>query len=184
MHRNQVAILLILAVTTLSYAKGPPEDRGQAKTYVATLDALNASGVTGAAQISVKGKQMDVLLEVRGFEPGRVHPQHIHGFNMPKEKSVCPPPEADANGDGIIEISEGGPFFGPILVNLLPFDQVDAEGNLTFSATFTIEPELLKPLHFRTIVLHGLTVGDAYVPSLPVACGQIEKIVGHFEDDD
>lgn len=70
-------------------------------------------------------------------------------------------------------MGEGLQAYGPIILPLVPFDLVDASGNLGYEATFTINPGALQPLHKRTIVMHGMTVNGGYVPSLPVACGEI-----------
>lgn len=145
--------------------------------YVAFLQSLNDSGVNGVAVITVQGKLMEVVITASGLEPGKPHPQHIHGHNRPKRDATCPPPEADVNGDGVVDVREGAPFYGPVIVPLTPFDTVDADGNLNYVQTFEIRPQDVKPLHKRAIVLHGLTVGEAYVPSLPVACGEVVEVL-------
>ena len=95
---------------------------------------------------------------------------------MPKKNSTCPTPDADANGDGIVDVGEGLPNYGPVILPLVPFTLVDGDGNLSYYATFTIRPNELQPLHKRTVVLHGLTIDGTYVPSTPVACGEILEV--------
>lgn len=41
-----------------------------------------------------------------------IHPQHIHA------PAAFPPPSGDVNGDGFVDVIEGVPFYGPILVPL------------------------------------------------------------------
>jgi len=145
--------------------------------FMAALEPLNGSGVVGVATLTVEdGKYLTVQLEASGLEPLTLHPQHIHGLDRPRQNSSCPGPDADADGDGIVSVGEGLPYYGPVILPLVPFNLVDGDGELSYSATFTIRPEDLRPLHKRTIVLHGLTVDGGYVPSVPVACGEIFEI--------
>ncbi len=142
--------------------------------YMAVLESLNDSGVEGIAWITVTdGKYLTVEIEAVGFEAGKPHPQHVHGMDKPRRNSSCPTPDADANGDGIVSVGEGLPNYGPVVLPLVPFDLVGADGSLSYAATFQIRPEKLQPLHKRSVVLHGLTVDSTYVPSTPVACGEI-----------
>ncbi len=146
--------------------------------YMVNLESLNDSGVTGTAWITVTdGKYLTVEIEATGFEAGKLHPQHIHGLQKPPAKnSTCPTPEADADGDGIVSVGEGLPYYGPIILPLMPFDLVEDDGSLSYYATFTIRPNEFQPLHKRTVVLHGLTIDGTYVPSTPVACGEIFEV--------
>lgn len=140
--------------------------------YVADLSSLNGSGATGKANLTLVGDMLTVRIEASGMTPLEVHPQHIHGFADTKKNSVCPPPSADTNGDGLISVAEGAPFYGAILLPLMPFPTATAAGNVTYERTFKISKDLL-PLQNRTIVLHGMMVNGVYMPTLPVACGQV-----------
>ena len=71
-------------------------------------------------------------------------------------------------------MTEGLPNYGPIVLPLTPFNQVDEDGNLEYEAEFEIDPSESDILQKRTIVLHGMSVNGQYIPTLPVACGQIE----------
>lgn len=143
------------------------------KEYKVTLNPLNNSGVTGTAYLSLMGNMVTVTIEASGLEPNKLHPQHIHGFTESNKNSTCPTMAADTNGDGLVDLGEGLPSYGPVLLNLTPFPTADANGEVHYTQTFTIDPSLL-PLQNRAIVLHGLTVGGVYMPTLPVACGQIQ----------
>lgn len=123
----------------------------------------------------VNGNTLHVSIEASGLEPDKVHPQHIHGINNPLKNATCPGIDADTDGDGVISVREGLPSYGPIILPLLPFDLVDAEGKLKYEASFTINPNSLQPLHKRVVLLHGMTVNNQYIPSLPIACGQIRE---------
>ena len=144
------------------------------ETYHVDLKELNNSSVYGTMKIKlVNENQMLVELEATGLEVNKPHPQHIHGLNKPVKNATCPTTDADTNGDGIISISEGVPAFGPIILPLVPFNLVDNAGHLQYNATFTIKPSALQPMHKRAVVLHGMTVNGEYIPSLPIACGEI-----------
>ena len=165
---------------------GSPVER----TYMVDLEALNNSGVTGTATVTVEGNQLTVTVQAEGLEPLMPHPQHIHGFVDMNKNSTCPTMAADTNGDGLVGLVEGLPSYGPVLLELYEpidvFPVASADGTLTFERTFTLgeqefeeEGQLisykdLKPLQNRAIVLHGMTVNGEYNPVLPVACGQLK----------
>jgi hypothetical protein len=170
---SKVLIVSLVLATTSLYADN---ENGDSRSFIVNMVPLNSSGIYAEVELElINGKTLHVEIEASGLEPGKPHPQHIHGFNRPENNSTCPTAANDTNGDGIITITEGIPAFGPILLPLVPFDLVDASGNLDYEATFTINPGTMQPLHKRTVVLHGMTVRGAYVPSLPVACGEIVK---------
>ena len=169
--KTLLGITMLLGM--LSYAMADKD--GGTSTYTAHLMPVNNSNVH--AQVEVKllnDKQLMVRIVAGGLEPGKVHPQHIHGFNKPVKNAVCPSLEADVDADGLISVVEGTPFFGPIILPLVPFNLVDQNGYLTYSATFSIKTGDFQPLHKRTVVLHGMTVNGEYIPSLPIACGELE----------
>jgi hypothetical protein len=129
------------------------------------------------------------MVNARGHVPFQLHPQHVH------VEGRCPPPSADTNEDGLIDIGEGLPFYGPVLI-ALDGDLTDGMqpstfpvignrgGALTYRKTASLE-ELVGPngspvgpleLGRRTVVLHGAFVDGTYEPTLPVACGEIHPI--------
>jgi hypothetical protein len=158
-------LLLAFGATAVSAHRG-------ALHYTAPLSSLNDSGVSGVAHLTLDGDQLTVSIQADGFEANRVHPQHIHGFTENKANATCPTEEADANGDGVIDLGEGLPDYGPVLLSLQEFPTAPT-GSVDFEATYTVDARDLGPLQNRAIVLHGLTVNGEYVPSLPIACGQI-----------
>lgn len=152
--------------THVDDAQSKPE-----RDYVAPLFPLNDSGVEGTAELELEGDQLRVKIEAAGLEASKIHPQHIHGHEH--KNASCPPDNADTNGDGVIDIGEGLPYYGPVIVPLTPFPTADAEGRISFDEVFTVDPGALGPLQKRAVVLHGMTVNGEYVASLPVACGEI-----------
>jgi hypothetical protein len=145
--------------------------QNRTQVFRASLDPLNGSGVSGSALLRLNGTTLTVRLDVRGLETNQSHLAHIHGFAT-DTKATCPGAAADTNGDKIISFTEGLASFGPVLVELAN-QQVGANGRLTVTKTITENVQSLLPLTNRAIVVHGLTVNGAYVPSLPVACGTI-----------
>jgi hypothetical protein len=164
-----------LALGLMPYSAIAKDDNDDdSREFVAEMVQLNSSGVWAEVELElIDGKTLKVEIKATGLEPGKPHPQHIHGKDNPVADATCPGLDADTDGDGLISVGEGVPSYGPIILPLVPFDLVDAGGNLDYEATFTINPGALQPLNKRTIVMHGLTVNGAYIPSLPIACGQI-----------
>jgi hypothetical protein len=110
-----------------------------------------------------------------------LHVQHIHGrFNDDGSVRDTVSPtlaSADSNGDGVVQLLEGVPFYGPIVMSL--FDETDTDngfmgfpavtddgyGTFAFNARYdlnstgafsgTFGPDDLLPLDMREIVIHG-----------------------------
>lgn len=176
-----------------------------AEIYSTNFTALNGSGVRGGATFTVNDARTQVTIRINatGLEPGGVHLGHIHGLFSPGGvplDSVTPPPSADTDGDGFIELAEGVPFYGPIIIDFGNVDP-DGDGVVSFNQTFDLtlastfaggfdREDLLgadlTSLDLREVVLHGLTVpavgagtpGEVdgvagYKVLLPVASGEI-----------
>lgn len=141
-------------------------------SYQADLSSLNESGVMGTATLTLEDGMLTVHIEASGMVPNEAHPQHIHGHTNSPRASVCPPPAADTNDDGMITVAEGAPFYGGILLTLTPFPVADADGNIDYTNTFEYTGDLGQ-LQKRAIVLHGGNFDGTYIPTLPVACGKI-----------
>lgn len=174
---------------------GDTPDLLEADIYNSSISTLNNSGVSGNASLILLGDKLTVKVWADGLTPNMPHPQHIHGIE--NEDAKCPPSEpgsaafvsADTNGNGVINISEGAPFYGPVILELYtPIDEFpvsNADGEIQFERTFTLGEiefeaegqvptwEELSPILNRTIVLHGMFFDGEYVATLPVACGQV-----------
>lgn len=157
--------------------------------YSVQINELSGSGVSGGALLIVNdGDTPDNLLDdtltvviaATGLEPDQIHIQHIHGEDG--TESVTPPPSADADGDGFIELAEGLPFYKGILLNLtspqgsgLEGFPTAPDGKIFFSSTYHLHPDASQTSHGGhaagdvinnfsdldeyEIVLHGMTVG-------------------------
>ena len=169
-----LTISLLLGIGSMPLMLQAEDNEGEQEFNV-QLYSLNGSGVVGMAEIKIKkGRTLKVELEADGLEANKLHPQHIHGLSSSARRATCPDISADVNADGLVSVSEGAPFYGPIVLPLYPFDLVGGDGELRYEAKFTINPESIQPLGKRTIVLHGMTVNGEYIASLPIACGQLD----------
>ena len=192
----------LLIVLTVVIAAGAFATVGT-KHYAAGLSPIRHnpqadrhSSVTGTATLDVTGTQAHVVLHLRGLSPNLPHAMHIHGLLAAKNE--CPAPAADTNGDGLISLEEGAPFYGPIDVSftttgdtsaasglaLERFPVSDGNGQLNYDRTFTIPQNVIDRLGALHIVVHGLALdGNSTGPVggydslfeavLPVACGGI-----------
>ena len=96
---------------------------------------LNDSGIAGRVTVLEKGDHLRVNLNATGLEPGRLHMQHIHGFGAGGD-ATCPDMLLDANMDGVLDIGEGAPAYGPVAVTLTDMES-DMTDRLAYSLTFT-----------------------------------------------
>lgn len=165
--------------------------------YVASLTALNGSGVTGSVEVILDEEEdaFMVAVDAARLAPHEPHPQHIHAA------SSCPTLADDANGDGFVDMVEGLDAFGPILVTLDAelytvaadsFPVATATGRISYERRVSLRAllDLLgeEPLALETrvVVIHGLHP-DAQLPetvrtvggrppewTVPVACGGFE----------
>lgn len=169
--------------------------------------ADGGSNVRGRAELTVHGTSVHVVLHVRGLSPNLPHAMHIHGELAAENE--CPPASADVHGltaadppDGLVDLGEGAPFYGPIQTSftttgdtsaasglaLERFPVADAHGNLDYDRTFEIPQSVIDRLGSLHVVVHGLDLsrdgrddydGDGadrtlFEATLPVACGEIQ----------
>lgn len=175
--------------------------------YTVDLSELNNSNVTGSAVLTVNSEDNTLQVDVNAFgvEPNQDHLMHIHGrFNNGTPiDSFTPTPADDADGDGFVEVLEGLPQYGDILLPLAT--QNTPTGSFAYSETFDLTDDSLFnspvsgaqytaadifPLNFRELVIHGKTVATGfgagtggsvdgtggYKLTLPVAAGEIQGV--------
>ncbi|WP_111718844.1 CHRD domain-containing protein [Homoserinimonas sp. OAct 916] len=198
---------LFLTVTGAGAVPAPAHNQS-GHDYVADLQPLNAGDHTvgsdtytiptasGSAVINLKGNDLTVTINVEGVTPLTLHPQHIHAGTM------CPVASDDVNHDGFVDVIEGLPKYGPILIPLdsnlgsfapsLDFPVSDASGSYTYSQKASkshLQKELKEALKLgnRHVVIHGIDPAyplPASVQSLPglpawatlpVACGDLVR---------
>lgn len=150
-----------------------------AEYYKSCLYPLNGSGAIALAYFQLQNNMLKTTVLASGMEPNKEHPQHIHGFNSGQD-AVCPPDSADTNGDGLISLEEGAPFYGGILLALEQengtFPTADDMGNYIYQRTFDVGSLSLPNLQNTAVEVHGLTVNGTYQATLPVACGEVSNL--------
>jgi hypothetical protein len=201
----------ILAGAALAGLLAVPVIAGNGQVFQAILSPLNAGSHTvdgetytipttrGIATVTLKGDDVTVDIMVDGVTPMTLHPQHIHAGQ------ACPTAADDTNGDGFLDVIEGLPKYGGILVSLdselndgaasdLDFPVADANGAFHYHAAGSrshIQDEIRTALKLGTrhVVIHGISPTDMPLPSsvqslpglpawatLPVACGELTLI--------
>lgn len=184
---------MILALFAVSISYAQKQSVGETHAYVAEINAINPqltnSKVSGQAIFIVADGQLKITMVVKGVSPG-MHLQHIHGF-ISGQAAICPPANADKNGDGIIDLVETEPSAG---TTLIPFNGAPIElkiksdtypvagkdGILTYEMTVPLaqlNAAIKKEygidkldLEHRVIIIHGVPEGTSLpntVQSLP-----------------
>jgi hypothetical protein len=90
-----------------------------AQRFTADLSPLNAhlldSAPAGVVSLETRGDSLIIVVTARGLPPGMMHLQHFHGFED-GSPARCPGPDADANGDGVIDVIETATMAGTTMV--------------------------------------------------------------------
>lgn len=177
--RKTTAMLAAAAACAMTISVSIPAGaNGQPGDYSIALDALNDSGASGSAVLTLhENGDLDVSVEADGLAPGAPHAQHIHGDTDLSQDFTCPGPDADENGDGFVDVAEGVPSYGNIHISLttegdtspdsgLAVDRMpvaDDDGSISYSRTIPAEDlpdgtaEAIRNLH---VVLHGVDINE------------------------
>ena len=209
MKKVQRALLpLALAAGLSAMVPLASADAAGSTTYEAKLNPLNHATGSGMLWLSLTGDTAKVTEHWTGLAAtfgGAPYPhvQHIHIG----AKGMCPPASADANGDGIVDVTEGAPFYGGIGASLTTSgDSSAAAGtnlktapsgaSTNYSRTITLDSATVASIKAGTavIVVHGLDPATLskkaqgeksdIVPSLPMAatapalCGTLTAAPG------
>ena len=163
-----VPALVFTGAATAS-ADRPETERGT-QVFHSTLTELNDSGATGRATLRLRGDELTIRIKARGLLPNSVHAQHIHGEGT----NECPPMSA-AGSDGVLNVLEGAPFYGPIVSSLTvrgstaPSAALDVEimpvaderGRIDYRRTLTLPADVAADLEDYQIVQHGVDLNDS-----------------------
>lgn len=152
---------------TLAMADSHDGDSWSVQT---SLAELNNSGTSGDVMIDLHGNEATVTMNVAGaaetFMDGPFpHAQHIHIG----AQGVCPGPEADTDGDGVVSTPEGQPFYGMIGTSLtlegdtsadsgLAIDRYPGGSAYTYERTFELSDDVVASIEEGTasVVVHGV----------------------------
>lgn len=80
-------------------------------------DHLFDSKPAGEASLETRGDSLIIMVTARGLPPAMMHLQHFHGFED-GSPARCPGSDADANGDGVVDVTETASMAG---TTMLPF---------------------------------------------------------------
>jgi Ca2+-binding RTX toxin-like protein len=152
--------------------------------YAADIVALNSSGVSGTVifAIDYDTGTLSVSVGASGLAPDVEHAQHIHGTfdeDGNPTNATTPTIDDDADLDGTVEVLEGLPAYGDILLPLATDEggspMSDSNGQLSYFMQFDISDESLfvspvtgeqysfediAELVLREYVIHGVVVPD------------------------
>lgn len=181
------AVLVAAAIGMPQAAAGP-----RVGDFTADLAPVNQDG-TGTATISQVGTNLTVHLQADGLDDG-VHVAHIHGVRL--VPNGCPTPGDDADGNGLVDIAEGLPSYGPVQVTISQGTN-DRGPSLEYTRSFKLRDSgeavaSLGDLDRYAVVVHGVDLdgdgsatnpdaaGDGNDPddneiSMPALCGEIER---------
>ncbi|HEY8616383.1 hypothetical protein [Phenylobacterium sp.] len=167
--------------------------------YFTRFTALNGSGVQGGAIVAFDDETdtITVAISARGLEPDQPHVQHIHGF-LDGQDAMTPTRALDSDRDGFIELAEGVPAYGPVLLNLTTVHDNGSGmenghshesglegfptapgGEIMFVESYQLPRDMLGAdpmLALREIVLHGMTVGAGAGAGTP---GEVDGTAGY-----
>lgn len=180
--RRLVTLLASLLVLAPACGQEPATGGGgEAQRFAADLRPLSGSDVEGTARMTLAGNHLIIDIDARGLEPRWIHPQHIRGAPEENGEPSCPA-SADDLDNGGYRLEEGERADGGNLLALEPFPTVGRKGRLDWNVTMNVDPDELRPLERRVVVLRGRMAGrDArgraeYDPDIPVACGVIRPL--------
>ena len=180
------------------------DDSSDMRVFTAQFTALNNSGVQGAAILTLDDHVLTVDMRATGLEADQTHIQHIHGFTDDTD-STSPTILQDTDRDGFVELAEGLPNYGPVLLHLTdpPTEAGDAgngtfggspdladfptapNGEIRFHQSYTFDSEdeaeqalfdTVRDLDNKEIVIHGQTVSQGSGDGTP---GEVDGAGGY-----
>lgn len=96
-------------------AMADSHDSGSAQADLQPVP-LNDAGGSGEAMVEIDGTTLSFTLAYEGLLAEAPHAAHIHYGE--DAMNACPTAEADADGSGTLNTSEGAPAYGGIIVSL------------------------------------------------------------------
>ncbi|TNM41964.1 hypothetical protein FHP29_08315 [Nocardioides albidus] len=165
--RTTIVVGLALACPVLAAAgsagSAGAAAQGSAPTgaYSADLAPVNHGG-SGHVELDLLGTRLAVSLTASGIDDG-VHVAHIHGIRQ--AQAECPALGRDVDGNGLVDLVEGLPDYGPV-VRTLSNGTSDRGTDLQYERTFKLLDNgdaiaSLGRLDQYAVVVHGVDIdGD------------------------
>jgi hypothetical protein len=159
--------LLAAPVLLLTAVSSPAAAGPRVGGFAADLAPLNQDG-DGHVTLVQQGTHLTVHLQAAGLDDG-IHVAHIHGLRQ--AQSECPTLALDADGNGLVDLVEGLPAYGPVQVTLSQGTN-DRGTSLDYSRVFTHMDSgdavaSLGDLEQFAIVVHGVDLNGDGVASNP-----------------
>jgi len=176
MHRTVTLASLAIASLAVSPFLGVGAAVAADGDTMANLQpvALNGVQASGTAMVQVNGTRIDVTMAASGLLADNPHAAHIHF--AAEARHECPTAGDDADGDGTINTTDGGPAYGDIVVSLtktgdtspdsgLAVDRFDTApgGKLSYErGSIDVAPEVATAIANgeSVIVVHGVDHND------------------------
>jgi hypothetical protein len=166
---RKIAAATLGAAAMLALAAGPAFADGSVNANLKPVPGSEVNG-SGTAMVSVTGDTITVTMAAMGLLANNPHAAHIHfGADARHE---CPVIGDDANKDGHLTTTEGGPAYGPIVVSLtktgdtsaasgLAVDRFDTAKGGTISyerGSIQVAPEVADAISKgqSVVVIHGV----------------------------
>lgn len=182
------APMLFVAAAALPQAQAAP----RVGEFTAELDPLNQDG-QATATIVQQGTMLTVHLQASNLDGG-VHVAHIHGLRQAQNE--CPTAAFDRDGNGLVDLAEGLPAYGPVQVTLSQGTN-DRGTSLDYTRTYSHLDSgdgiaSLGDLDRYAVVVHGVDLNgdgvatnpdvqgdgtgdhDDHEITMPALCGAIE----------
>lgn len=120
------ALFAACPIAILSTAQAADSNTKVHEVYTADLRPMNSKltglETTGQAKFDIAGDELTITIDVKDAPANTIHWQHFHGL-AGSTAATCAGPDADTNGDGIVDLIETEPASGTTMV---PFDTMPA----------------------------------------------------------
>lgn len=190
--RNLAVLLAVPALLLASAGVSQAHSAPRVEKFRAELSPLNQDG-DGDVRLAQRGSTLAVHLRAEDLDDG-VHVAHIHGVKQASNE--CPTPAFDNDGNGLVDLVEGLPAYGPVQVTLSQGTN-DRGTSLDYKRIYTQLDNgdtiaSLGDLDRYAIVVHGVDLDgdgaatnpdvqgdgtgdhDDHEITMPALCGEIE----------
>lgn len=155
--------------------------------YEARLEAVDGSGVSGTATVTIENEELTVTVAATGFDPNVPVPQHIHmnsscddagGILLNLDDGLSAPNDGEPRGDAYPETNDQGSLryeasrsIGDLSSALSDVDAEDADTAATANADTLAGDVDAERFDFgnRVVNLHGADMQ-------PIACGALDAM--------